>query len=100
MVVIHPHIKSNGFYKNSIFNYFISWNLFLKCFVWAQLVFLLTLVLLFGETIESVKYFFLFSVRLWRNFLSYRWKQLSNSHVTQLLTLHYGEVQFFVYFQK
>lgn len=58
MVVIHPHIKANDFYKNSIFNYFISWNLFLKCFVWDQLVFLLTLVLLLGEIIESVKYFF------------------------------------------
>lgn len=100
MVVIHPHIKANDFYKNSIFNYFISWNLFLKCFVWDQLVFLLTLVLLLGEIIESVKYFFLYSVHLWRKFLSYRWKQLSNSHVTQLLTLHYGEVHFFVYFQK
>ena len=57
MVVTHPHIKANDFYKNSIFNYFISWN-FLKCFVWDQLVFLLTLVLSLGKIIESVKYIF------------------------------------------
>ena len=56
MVVIHSHIKSNTFYKKSVFNY-TSWSLFLKSFACAHLMFSLTFVLLVSKIIESVKCF-------------------------------------------